>query len=120
MRRRYRGIAVVFMLCLILTACRSDGITSETKDAVTKKTNEVLALYSDVEKVVNENSIEVAQDFKDMKQQLIVMSDNVKSKLEETTEQDGKRALEELEKIKNNLEEAKNNVEKHIAKEKAP
>lgn len=114
--RRYRGTVVVFILCLVLTACSSDGITPETKDAVTKMTNEVLALYSDLEKEVNENSIEVAQDFKDMKQQLIDMSEKVKSKLAETTEQDGKQALEELGKIKSNLEEAKQNVEKHIAK----
>ena len=118
MKRYGRAIAIICVICLILTACQSGGaasISPETKDAVTKKTNEILALYSDVEKAVEENSIVADQSFKDMKQQLIDMSDHVKSKLEETTEQDGQQALTELEKIKNNLEEAKKNVEKHIA-----
>lgn len=110
-----KGIAISLLLCLALVGCSTDSITQETKDAVTKKTDEVLALYSDVEKKVNDNSIEVAQSFKDMKQQLVDMSGKVKAKLEDATEQDGKQALEELKRLENNLQEAKKNVEDHIA-----
>ena len=42
------------------------------------------------------------------------MQKNVKEKIDEAEEEDGKQALEELEKIRNNLNEAKRSVEKHI------
>ena len=64
--------------------------------------------------MIQENSIEVDQSFKDMKQQLAKMQKNVKEKIDEAEEEDGKQALEELEKIRNNLNEAKRSVEKHI------
>lgn len=108
-------MVTVFFLCLALAGCNSDAITQETKDTVTKKTNEVLALYSDVEKKVNENSIEVAQSFKEMKQQLTDMSGKVKAKLDDATEQDGKQAIEELKRLESNLLAAKKNVESQIA-----
>lgn len=113
--KKWKRISIILFVCLSLAGCRQDGITQETKEAVKNKSNEVMQLYSDVEMVINENSIEVDQSFKDMKQQLVDMHGKVKAKLDEATEEDGKQALEELEKICNNLNEAKKNVEKYIA-----
>lgn len=110
----WKRIFVLLLVCLSLAGCRTDGITQETKKAVVDKAEDVMKLYSDVEKVIQENSIEVDQSFKDMKQQLTKMQKNVKEKIDEAEEEDGKQALEELEKIRNNLNEAKRSVEKHI------
>ena len=41
----------------------------------------------------------------------------VKSKLEETTESDGKQALEQLRKLEDDLNEIKKSVDEHIVKE---
>lgn len=115
--RKIGKLAVALALCFALAGCQSDAITQETKDAVSKKTNEVLALYSTMEQTIQENSIEVDQSFRDMKQQLTDMSTKVKSKLEETTESDGKQALEQLRKLEDNLNEIKKSVDEHIVKE---
>ena len=95
----WKQIFALLLICLSLAGCRADGITQETKKAVVDKT---------------EDGIEVDQSFKDMKQQLAKMQKNVKEKIDEAEEEDGKQALEELEKIRNNLNEAKRSVEKHI------
>lgn len=108
------GIAILF--CLLMTACGSDAITQETKDAVSKKTSEVLALYSSMEQTIQENSIEVDSSFGDMKQQLLDMSAKVTSKLEDTTELDGKQSLEQLQKLEDNLKEIKKVVDQYIVK----
>ena len=110
----WKQIFALLLICLSLAGCRADGITQETKKAVVDKTEDVIKLYSDVKKVIQENSIEVDQSFKDMKQQLAKMQKNVKEKIDEAEEEDGKQALEELEKIRNNLNEAKRSEEKHI------
>lgn len=110
-----KRIVLLLLVCFVLTGCSSDAITDQTRDAVSKKTDQVLALYSDVEKKVNDHSIEVDQSFKDMKQQLMNMSGKVKAKLKDATEKDGKQALSELNRLENNLLEARKNVESHIA-----
>lgn len=119
--KKWGGRTALFgvMLCLVsgmLAGCSSDGICKETMDAVREKKSQVLALYSDVEKIVKDNSIEVGGEFFEMKTSLLEMSEKVEKKIEDTTEEDGKRALEELKRLEENLQATKKNVESHIAK----
>lgn len=112
-----RSIVVCLLFCLftgLLSGCSSDGIKEETMKAVKEKKSQVLALYSDVEKLVEEHSMEVDESFRKMKQQLLDMSEKVEKKVEETTEADGQRALQELKRLEDNLQAAKENVESHI------
>lgn len=113
-----RMAAAGVILCLMLgmlTGCNSDGIKKETMNAVKEKKSQVLALYSDVEKLVKEHSINVDENFYKMKDALIDMSEKVEKKVEDTTEADGQRALQELKRLEDNLQAAKKNVENHIA-----
>lgn len=119
-QRRCRRRLVMFCLVLgilsgMLAGCSGDGITDETLNAVREKKSQVLALYSDVEKLVQDNSIAVDESFTNMKQQLIDMSDKVEKKIEDTTETDGQNALKELERLEENLQQAKKSVENQIA-----
>lgn len=122
MHRNQRGVCRSIVVCLVFclfvgmfTGCSSDGIKDETMKAVKDKKAQVLSLYSDVEKLVEEHSMEVDESFRKMKQQLLDMSEKVEQKLEETTETDGQRALQELKRLEENLQAAKKNVESHIA-----
>lgn len=113
-----RIIPSAVLLCLVLgmlAGCSSDGIKKETMNAVREKKSQVLALYSDVEKLVKEHSINVDETFYSMKDSLVDMSEKVEKMVEDTTEADGQRALEELERLRENLQTTKNNVESHIA-----
>lgn len=110
------GVLLLGMVLLAMTGCRSDGITEETKAAVQEEKNKVMALYSDVEKMIQDNNINVDESFKAMKEQLVSMSKKVDEKIEDTTEEDAKRAMEELKRLEENLQAAKKNVESHIAK----
>lgn len=119
-QRRCRHRLVVICLVLgilsgILAGCDGDGITADTLDAVREKKSQVLTLYSDVEKMVQDNSIAVDESFTNMKQQLIDMSDKVDKKIEDTTETDGQNALKELSRLEENLQAAKKSVEDQIA-----
>lgn len=112
-----RKLCAGVMLCLLfgmLTGCSSDGIKKETMNAVREKKSQVLALYSDVEKLVKEHSINVDENFFKMKESLIDMSEKVEKKVEDTTETDGQRALQELKRLEENLQATKKNVESHI------
>ena len=110
------GVLLLGMVLFAMTGCRSDGITEETKTAVQEEKSKVLALYSDVEKMIQDNNINVDESFKAMKEQLVSMSKKVDEKIEDTTEEDAKRAMEELKRLEENLQAAKKNVESHIAK----
>ncbi len=114
--RRRRGMALLLAvsLCAAVLAGCGDGITEETKQLVTKKTDEAMSLYADLEKLVQENELEVEQAFTDMKQQLTDMSEKVKSQVGETTEEDGKKAVEALDKMIENLKAVKDKVEKSL------
>lgn len=117
-RGSYKAIVASLLICLfasVLAGCSSDGIKEETMKAVKEKKSQVLTLYSDVEKLVEEHSMEVDESFRKMKKQLLDMSENVEKKVEETTETDGQRALQELKRLEENLQAAKKNVESHIA-----
>lgn len=114
-RRLVMFCLVLGMLSGMLAGCSSDGITDETLNAVREKKSQVLTLYSDVEKLVQDNSIAVDESFTNMKQQLIDMSDKVEKEIANTTETDGQNALKELERLEGNLQEAKKSVEEQIA-----
>lgn len=115
--RRFVVLCLVLgMLSGMLTGCQGDGITEETLKAVREKKGQVLTLYSDVEKLVQDNSIAVDESFTNMKQQLIDMSDKVEKQIEDTTETDGQNALKELARLEENLQAAKKNVEDQIAR----
>lgn len=107
-------LAAVFTCCM-LSGC-GDGITEETKKAVTDKTNQALELYADIEKTVEENQLTAEQEFIDMKTKLTQMSAQIQERVEDTTEEDGKLALEQLDKIIANLQSVKKNVEESLAK----
>ncbi len=121
MKRKARGKRIlsgllIGLMLAIMTGCSSDGIQEETKNAIQEKKDQVLALYSDVEKLAKDNSITVDESFVKMKDQLIDMSKKVDEKINDTTEEDAKRAMEELKRLEENLQAAKKNVESHIAK----
>ena len=73
---------------------------------------------SDIEKLVQENNLKVEKEFTDMKGQLTELSTQVKSEINDTTEEDGQRSLKELDGIIKNLQEVKENLEKMIAESK--
>ena len=65
--RRFVVLCLVLgMLSGMLTGCQGDGITEETLKAVREKKGQVLTLYSDVEKLVQDNSIAVDESFTNM------------------------------------------------------
>lgn len=112
--------APIFLICLcagILTGC-GNGIKKETAEAVNGKMNQALQTYSDIEKLVQENNLKVEKEFTDMKGQLTELSTQVKSEINDTTEEDGQRSLKELDGIIKNLQEVKENLEKMIAESK--
>lgn len=114
--KRHYWPVFVLSICLcfaFLTGC-GDGITDDTKQLVMEKTDEALALYSDLEKLVNDNELEVEQAFTDMKKQLTDMSESVKNQIEDTTEEDGQNAAKELEKMIANLKAVKEKVEQSL------
>lgn len=106
--------ALVFS-CMTLTGC-GDGITDETKKMVTDKTNQALELYADIERTVEEHKLTASREFIDMKEKLTKMSVQIKEQVENTTEEDGKLAVSELDKIIANLQSVKKNVEEGLAK----
>ena len=110
------GVLLATLILVTMVGCNSDRVTEETLNAVKEKKNQVLALYSDVEKKIKDNSITVDESFTKMKEQLVEMSKKVDEKVEDTTEEDAKRAMEELKRLENNLQTAKKNVESNIAK----
>ena len=83
---------------------------------MTDKTNQALELYADIEKTVEENQLTAEQEFIDMKTKLTQMSAQIQERVEDTTEEDGKLALEQLDKIIANLQSVKKNVEESLAK----
>lgn len=106
---------MVIMICALLTGC-GDGITDETKKAVTDKTSQALELYADIEKTVEENKLTAEQEFVDMKSKLTEMSSQIRERVENTTEEDGKLAIAELDKMIANLQSVKKNVDESLAK----
>ncbi len=103
------------LTCVLFTSC-GNGITDETKKMVKDKTNQALELYADLEKTVEENKLTAEQEFIDMKSKLTEMSSQIKERVEDTTEEDGKLAVAELDKIIVNLQSVKKNVEESLAK----
>ena len=104
--------APIFLICLC------NGIKKETAEAVNGKMNQALQTYSDIEKLVQENNLKVEKEFTEMKGQLTELSTQVKSEINDTTEEDGQRSLKELDGIIKNLQEVKENLEKMIAESK--
>lgn len=119
MMKKNRKSALVFFwatvfACCVLSGC-GDGITGETKKIVTDKTNQALELYADIEKMVEENKLTAEQEFIDMKSKLTQMSKEIQERVENTTEEDGKLAVEQLDKIIANLQSVRKNVEDSLA-----
>lgn len=113
-RKKTKWLFVILLsVCVFLAGC-GDGIKEETKQKVMEKTDEALELYADLEKMVNENHLEVKQAFTDMKKQLTEMSARVKEQIEKTTEEDGKKAEEELDRMIKNLRSVKERVEQSL------
>ena len=83
---------------------------------VTDKSNQALELYADIERTVEEHKLTASQEFIDMKEKLTKMSAQIKEQVESTTEEDGKLAVSELDKIIANLQSVKKNVEEELAK----
>lgn len=114
--RRYHWSVFLLSICLcfvFLTGC-GDGIKEDTKQTVMEKTDEALSLYADLEKLVKDNDLEVEQAFTDMKEQLTNMSESVRKQIEDTTEEDGQKAAEELDKMIANLKAVKEKVEQSL------
>ena len=116
MAKKMTGVLLTIIVLVTMVGCNSDRVTDETMNAVKEKKNQVLALYSDVEKKVKDNNITVDESFTKMKTQLVEMSKKIDEKIEDTTEEDAKRAMEELKRLESNLQTAKKNVESNIAK----
>lgn len=116
--KKKRCLAMLFavaFICVTLTGC-GDGITDETKKMVTDKTNQALELYADIERTVEEHKLTASREFIDMKEKLTKMSTQIKEQVESTTEEDGKMAVSELDKIIANLQSVKKNVEEGLVK----
>ena len=113
--KRAGGLTILLCLCIgMLTGC-GNGIKKETVEAVDGKMNQALQTYSDIEKLVRDNSLNVEKEFTEMKEQLTELSTQVKSEINDTTEEDGQQTLKELDEIIANLQEVKGNLEKMIA-----
>ena len=78
------------------------------------KTDTALQLYADIEKMVQENALTADANFTSMKTRLTEMSDRVKEKIADTTEEDGQMTITELDAMIQNLTEVKNQVQKKI------
>lgn len=113
--KRAGGLTVLLCLCIGMLAGCGNGIKKETADAVNSKMSQALQTYSDIEKLVNDNSLKVEKEFTEMKEQLTELSTQVKSEINDTTEEDGQQTLKELDEIISNLQEVKGNLEKMIA-----
>ncbi len=114
--KRFHWSVFVLSICLCfscLTGC-GDGIKEDTKQLVMEKTDEALSLYADLEKLVKDNGLEVEQAFTDMKKQLTDMSERVRKQVADTTEEDGKKAADELDKMIANLKAVKEKVEQSL------
>lgn len=111
--RRATFLLAICFCVSVLTAC-GDGIREETKQAVLEKTDEAMQLYADLESLVAEHGLEVDASFRNMKTQLSEMSEKIKQQIDDTTEEDGKKASDELKKIIENLQEVKDNVERSL------
>lgn len=114
--KRFHWPVFLLSICLCigcLTGC-GDSIKDDTKQMVMEKTDEALSLYTDLEKLVKDNGLEVEQAFTDMKKQLTDMSENVRKKVADTTEEDGQKAVEELDKMIANLKAVKEKVEQSL------
>ncbi len=107
-------LLLISLLAVSLTAC-GDGIREETSREVTEKTDQALQLYSDLEKLVSDYSLQTDASFTDMKKQLTDMSVEVKTSIEDATETDGQQTLKELDEIIQNLENVKKKVEDSVA-----
>lgn len=113
-RRTFLCMAVMAGLCLgLLTGC-GDGIKKETSDIVKQKTDTALQLYGDIEKMVQDNALIADETFTAMKSKLTEMSNRVKEKIMDTTEEDGQLAISELDAMIKNLTEVKGQVQKKI------
>ena len=107
-------VIVIAGLCLgMLTGC-GDGIKKETSDIVKQKTDTALQLYGDIEKMVQDNALVADETFTAMKSKLTEMSNRVKEKIADTTEEDGQLAISELDAMIKNLTEVKGQVQKKI------
>lgn len=112
--RTFLCVAVMAGLCLgMLTGC-GDGIKKETSDIVKQKTDTALQLYGDIEKMVQDNALVADETFTAMKSKLTEMSNRVKEKIADTTEEDGQLAISELDAMIKNLTEVKGQVQKKI------
>jgi hypothetical protein len=115
-----KGLIALFMaavLCIgVLTGC-GDGIKEETVATVNDKTSQALELYGDIEKMVEENSLQADQSFVDMKSQLTEMSAKVQAGIKEATEEDGQATIQELDRILENLQEVKDSVSASLTEE---
>lgn len=107
-------LLVVMVVCAgALTGC-GDGITEETSLVVTEKIDKALELYADIEKLVQDNSLAADESFVDMKAQLTDMSARVRERIADTTEEEGQKAIVELDAIIKNLTEVKGSVQKTV------
>lgn len=112
--RTFLCMTVIAGLCLgMLTGC-GDGIKKETSDIVKQKTDTALQLYGDIEKMVQDNALVADETFTAMKSKLTEMSNRVKEKIADTTEEDGQLAISELDAMIKNLTEVKGQVQKKI------
>lgn len=109
-RKLLVAAALVFALsAVILTGC-GDGIKDETVAKVKDKTSQALELYADIEKIAADHSLVADQSFLDMKTQLTEMSGKVQAGIEETTEEDGQKTIEQLDRIIANLQDVRDSV----------
>lgn len=112
--KKWICLMAVAGLCLgLLTGC-GDGITDETASIVTEKTDTALALYADIEKMVQEHSLTADESFAVMKTKLTDMSAKIRENISDTTEEDGKLAITELDAMIKNLTEVKESVRKMV------
>ncbi|MCH5265338.1 MAG: hypothetical protein J1F02_05520 [Lachnospiraceae bacterium] len=113
-RRMGCSLCLILGVLMVLAAC-GNGIKEETRDAVNEKVDQALQLYTDIEKIVQENHLTADKVFTDMKTQLADMSEKIKTGIEETTEEDGQATIQELDMMIQNLQSVKESLERDVA-----
>jgi len=98
-----------------MTGCGSDTMEETTREVLVNKVDQTLELYADIEKEMTANEMEISQEFKDMKSDLTKMATEVKGKLETAGEEDGQRAIGEIDKLIENLQGVKKQVDDSLA-----
>ena len=108
MKRKLVSLLLSLSLMVVsVTGCQSDSVTEETKKEVQTKKSQVLSLYKEIETMIQKNHIEADADFAKMKEKLTSMSKKVDEKIEDTTEEDAKQAITELNKFAANKEKCR-------------